>query len=630
MVRTVLAQELRQHGVFLLGLLVVNGLAFVGLVAWIRTRGVDAFGALTPASMTVTLCTLSILCSRLFVREHAADVCRFLAGLPVSWAAVALIKWLVGFTCAIAIAALEVALAAASEAARSNLPSGLVGTALVHVISFVGFMYCFFAGAAQLGRYRVTVYLGVFLILQGLSLAGLLPWAELWPLRLVNERLASQVTLDRSALAWTWGLTGVLSATTLSLALWDRGGLVSGLASRMSHREKVFVAMGVIGAAYGLTLVEDPAKGREFSVPGGAVFAPAPGVRVEISPSHVDDGGLGPLRDDTELGQFLAAELDDLRVFLGWERTLPVFLGLARNLDGDEVEATRYDEINGVFVNANWTSDRWRPEQLVRVVVREQLLARSSGALDSEDSAWVLAGFAQVWPMRKLLGEGSAAPEWLRARAFHGTRRGCHSAELFGRWRRVVAQHGEPIAAAVAASWLIAMAGDGGEATTRAFLQQALAPEVPRDLRALVKRARVGPLLARTFGLDEREFDAKWRRLLNQWGERQVPIPELQADLRSDATGALSCRHLVVPGERSNETTEVLGPVSVVFARAGLWRRLPRAPETQQVILAGPGEWTPLHAPFGRGDRVCWTVSAYSSVTDCEVISGWEWSEVGW
>lgn len=621
MIYTVFAKEFREHLGFVIGLTVTTYIAFLLVSFSIGLEGGDTLSAVGMTSSTFFFVVAAVLCGRFLTREHAANTRIFLGALPLSWFVIVVTKMVLGYVCFVGLTLLCASSAWVYESRASSLPAGLGKVVFLNLLTFASFQYFLLAFVTQLGRYRYIVYILLLMSLITLNSLGWLYMDDLAPLRLVDDRLSSETTVELRSLGITWASSLACLVVSLWVQCWNRGSLASRLAERMSHREKVFVTVVVLGFLYAMALVESKVSVEDYTHDNASVFQ-KDGTRIEISASRAS-----PERIEA-LGGYLLEEVESLRDFLGWEELPPLFIGLTGRLDGDEFEFRTYDAVDGIFVQINDADERWRLEAFLSALVRELALHHTANALTLEDRAWILDGFAEIWPQREVL-RGSEPTAELALRALYGA---SHFEERdVQRWLLVKARHGQAVSAALAATLIISLAETHGAEKCETFVQEVLGPAVPADLRALIMNPSVESALRQATG--EQQWNpnlwAQWRDLRGRWDAlhpgRVDALPRLQGALEVASLSDIQCE---VACRWSSGTAQAVEEVSFLYVLSGPRRRLPQPHEPRAHVLESAGDLEVIAETFRPGDRLQWTLEVFVPALNCDVISGWQITEV--
>lgn len=624
MTRSLLRKELAQHGVLLaaasLLALGVFGLIFVG------SRFREENGSSLESLRIFLMATLVPLClllgHRLVVVEYQARTQLFLEALPVSRLRMVAVKYGLGLALLVITVGTAFAASAISARLQEQAAWSLLGFVALRTLAVAWTAYNVFFAMGFLGRYRVAAFLGVFVLTLAIGELSNLNLTKFGPLALLDERFAYEGDrLPATALRQTLALGTAFLGLAAGLGLVREGSVASLLAERMSHREKVFVAVSVIGGIFLLSVLTERQKKKPFDL-ARAVVERRPGIVLKF------DGGTP--QEEPALQRHasrVADTLDGVKTFLRIEEVPPIFVLRRRDLDPNRFLRAATPETDGLQLHANPTTTDWSGEAFTTWLIREVLIDHSHGRAAFERRMWILDGFGLYW-----LGVANAdiplANDRTRAlRALYGVRAGFDPAE-FEKWLLVRERLGADIAAGVAWSALRTLARRHGPERCQRFLRATLAIHPPKDFRVMLDEKRLGldQLLREHFGIGRDVFVREWQEELAE--ARRTLGPELAAlpILRGTVTfPSLSPQSRRVSYQLEVENPpatgfdfqfqhHLLGPFDEPVKPSDIWRERHAFPAVSRADL--PESVT-------TGARLYSTFSTYVPALGCEVISGW-------
>ncbi len=627
MIAALIIKELRQHWLvmLLLGFLLGVGFLLLLLVVLLTEEG-SLLEALRLFLQTFVVLALLVLCHRLVVQEYQGKTQLFLEALPLArWRMVAT-KFLLGLVLIAAIVSVAFGLLLLAGQRGEVLTGRFVQIVAARVYAYLLCVYAFFFVMGLLGRYRVALYVVGILSVAFLETTLKVELARFGPFALLNEQFAYERNVfPVTALFVTLGLAAMLIATAFGLSLVREGSVATMLAERMSHREKVFVSLLVLGFLVACSVHDEKTEKDPFEMPG-SVAKEQSGITVKVT-----SVGKSGANADQRLAEVVWTELDALRQYLQLSELPPVFIVLRGDLDGDRYERGELDGAEGVLVRANFTSTDWNQQDFLAWLVREVLVVASDERLLWEPRRWVLDGFALFWANRATLQTADGAPRTLVLRAAYGAQLGLKREDL-DTWLAYRQRVGDEIASAVAWSGLVWVARTCGEAQCQQFLRAVLRTDIPSDVRGWwYDRRHPWPLLLQqTCDVAPEDFTRLWLAYVAHWQRETADelsgVPRLDGALHFEALSPMTYKavySLTADPVPPNGRFQVLHGVL-----AGLDVELPRSQVACEDLDFTDGPHGELPGTFTWSTRLYWTYAVRSEVLGCDVVSGWRCQEV--
>jgi len=621
MTAALVLKELRQHW---LAFLLVAGLAAVGLMvitAFIALEGMagSLLDALGMFLRTFFVITALVICNRLVVVEYQSKTQLFLQSLPISRLHMIVVKYLLGLLLLMSIVMAAFVMLVLWSARNEELTVNFVLILAARTSSYSWCVYSGFFMMGLLGRYRVAIYLFAMLGAMAVDTLTKLDLSRFGPFALLDDRFAyERFNWPTQALYVTLGLAAAFVAVTFVLSLVREGSVASLLAEKMSHREKVFMAVMLLGFVFSVTVFDERAAKQPFDLPGALVEQKGDvTVKVSLGASADEERG-------RRLARLVADEVAALQEYLQVEQFPPIFIVQRRDLDAVRYERGVLDGAEGLLVRANFLGERWQDGRFLSWLVRELIMLASDDRVKFEPNMWVLDGFALYWTCHDI---GSKHTDYatLDLRAAYGMQRG-FTADDAARWLSYRERVGEDIAAAVAWSGLMSLRESRGEPSCRAFLQTMLDCDVPGDARGVWHEWRnpLPKVMARDAGLPYDQFTAAWSNELETRRQSRTEdlarIPKLSGTIRFASTSAstrivqFDIKSDPPPASRFTLIHVKLPPFDDELKVSELHR------EEFQYDSEPSGE---LPGSFARGTRFGSTFAVWVEQLGCEIISGW-------
>jgi hypothetical protein len=390
----------------------------------------------------------------------------------------------------------------------------------------------------------------------------------------------------------------------------------------MSHREKMFVTVLLIGVSSGVAALDERVAKKPFDLPAGVV-ARVDGVTVKVSVGTASQKERG-----RRLARLLASDIAALQGFLQIPELPKVFVVQRGDLDANRYERGVLDGAEGLLVRANFLSDEWQRGRFQSWLVRELLILASGKRVSYESNRWVLDGFALYWTCRDANSQ-SLDFRTLELRAAYGSQLG-FSAEDAANWLTYCDRVGVDIASAVAWYGLISLHRLQGETACRAFVQSMLDCGVPSDIRAVWHEWQnpLATVMLRETKLSYTEFSRMWSDRLGvveqQRAAELARVPRLSGNVDFERISTLT-RTVKFdftsdpPPRRFTFLHAELGPID---------EEVPVSTVHREELNYRDERASDLPQTYARGARLYWTFAVWVEQLDCEIISGWKRQEM--
>jgi hypothetical protein len=627
MTGTLIRKELRQHwlAVTLLTFGTMLGYSLIILATVTKGQAGSSFEVLRLFVMLMGPLSAVLLAHRLVVLEYQSRTQLFLEGLPLARWRMVLVKYGVGLVVILSLLALAFAAACALALRREELTTRFLGIVALKSVSVVWFTYSFCFSVGLLGRYRVAIYLAIFLIIALLAEQTQLQVTRFGPTLLLDNRFAFEgEVIPWAALRVTWELGLLFMALTAVLSLIREGTVAALLAERMSHKEKVFLAALFFGLLEAGSLLSEKTKRVPFDLTQ-AVAEVRPGVVVKVAGGDQNQAA-------HELARFTASELAGVREYLGLEKLPPVFISRRRDLDADQYERGELEGNDGVQVRVNFEAPGWDSRQFESWLLGEVLIVSSHQRAQLETKRWVLDGFPLFWTLREHAQAGLASDPPVALRSLYGAENGFSLPDL-DHWLSFRERVGDGIASGVAWSGLRTLARHQGAAACQKFLRSVLSIRPPKDIRATVGLPALSwqRALVNQVGIAEGVFFTQWQEELAQarraLADQLKQLPHLQGQVTfvplSKDSRKIRYSATIEPAPKK--------PVRYVFLHTALSAYDeeidPKTIEREQQAYPEKAA-EELPETYSRGARLYWTVGFQVPQLQCQVISGWKRQEV--
>ncbi len=630
MITSLFVKEARQHWAAFLFLLLLDalGLGLLVLLALVLRKDMGSgLQGLRYLLMSLIPLNAIILCNRLVVAEYQGKTQLFLAALPMPRGAMILVKYLVGLLFLIGFYAVSLVVEGGIWRASEALTAGFLVIVAAKGMLFIWCVYGFFFMMGFLGRYRFIMYVALALsVTLAVKLCGF-DLSRLCLLSLVDERFAFERTVPPVGdLAWPAVLACGFLVTACVLGLVREGSGASMLGERMSHREKVFASIFVIGLLFSIVTFYDKTKEKKPFDLAGAAAVSRGGVTVRVACN-------APGGDEMVVAERIASQLAAVKEYLGLERTPPVFITRRLDLDADLYERGDLKDAEGVLVRINPSGEGWDERAFAAWLIKEFLVEQSHKRVLIEERRWILDGFPLYWlgleGAERLPGEEEAQA----LRALYGARQPLTTEDLQS-WLLFRERVGDPIASAVACSGLRALAKRKGAGACAAFLRASLGMNPPPDARAFLRElgCSVGGALRSAAGMSLDDFLTAWNEELAQarsrYGSRLERLPTLSAEVTFERLSPLSSKvfyRLKVTPRQERDLCYFFEHMRLPAFDTEVDRRdLKRERHSFPATTGGA-----LTETLSRGDRFYSGFTMRIPELGCEVTSGWTRRDVG-
>ncbi|MDB6155665.1 MAG: hypothetical protein JWL90_4118 [Chthoniobacteraceae bacterium] len=482
MIRGLLEKELRQHSLtfFCLILTLAGGLTLIMGNRVVHLSGGTTLFALQVLHYTFVPMACFVLGQVLIAIEFRQKTQLFLEGLPLPrWRMIA-VKYALGLTLILTAVGLVLALAV-WKGRGSDAMTGRFLLALVLRSGFWSwFIYNLFFAFAFLGRYRLLFFVIGLIGWAALSEANV-PLANFAPFQLIGGRFSyERHVIPVRDILLTGGFAVLLLGFGFFLGLVRDASLATMLSEKMSYREKMTISFLAFGAVmiFGMNL-ERLKRLAPVQIPG-AIEVLRGGIRVGVS-AAVDTPTPEEEAAIASTAARLGRELSELAAYLHCETMPPLFVVHRRDLAEGLFENGALEFKQGLMVRVNLTAKEFKPDLLLRWIVREELLVKSQKRLELERNAWVLDGFTEWWPKRGISALQIAEEMKTVPSDF--------SAPDLTHWLSFRKRAGEEKARSLACTAVRLLGTLHGEETRRTFLASVLGHAVQKDARAWLREA---------------------------------------------------------------------------------------------------------------------------------------------
>jgi hypothetical protein len=607
-IRAILRKEWREHRFTFAAYVALMG--FLLLVQYAANEATlsagNAFDLVRRQCYLVAFGGALLISHRLIVREYGQKTQLFLETLPVTRTRLLVFKLVFGAGIVLLPIALAIAFAAYLVSQHELLTARHVVLVSTRAALAVSVSWTLMVLAGLVGRYRNPLLLSLVVGLFVLDSSTSFEVSELNALLLLGDDFA----YARTQLPWKGvlacvGLSAAFVALSFALVLYRDGTVAELLSDRMSHREKVFIACGLVGFFFVGTVLEDEKAKEPFRLHEG-ISATKGGTVVQVAPAE------GFARPQAQaLGDQVVQDVAGLSAYLGAGDPPPVSLLPARELDEDVFERAELTDKDGLLLRANF-GESFDARQFRAFLARELIDWTSNGHALREERRWLRDGFAVHWAYRD---EADFAQ--LELRAAYAAHR--FSPEKAPEWLTVSEELGPCLSDAVAWVGTRVIRQRLGEDGFAAFVRSTLGGRPPRGLRGLfVTGSLRSQLEAR--GLPWPELVTLWSKALEDARRRQAE--PLQATRQASAELWLDRDSPVTFSVRHALTTQP--PPADALRYTFLAKRLgafdaevsPEDFERFSAVASGP-----VRAPrsFSRGERWLWAVEVFDPALGCTV-----------
>ncbi len=548
-----------------------------------------------------------LLSHRLIVREYGQKTQLFLETLPVTRARLLAFKLLLGAGLVLLPIALALGFAAWLVREHELLTARHVALVALRATLPVWVGWTLLALTGLVGRYRNPLLLSLLVGLLVLDSATSFEVSRLGTLLLLGDDFA----YARHQLPWRGALVcssliAVFVALSFALVLFRDGTLAELLSDRMSHREKVFIACGLIGFMYLGTLFENAKAKDPFRLHEGT-SASQGGAVVQVAPAE----GFEEPRAQ-KLGEQVARDVAELSAYLDAGDPPPVSLLPARELDADVFERAELTTQDGLVLRANFGAPDFDARQFRAFLARELIDWTSNGHALREERRWLRDGFAILWAYRD---EADASQLELRAAYAAGR----FTPERAPQWLAVSEALGPCLSDSVAWVGARAVRARLGEEGFAALIRATLGGRPSKGVWGLLRSGSVRSALEAR-GLGWPDVLALWSRALEEAARGQAgplkaarrPTAQLWLDRESPVT--FSVRHALTVAPSPSGTLRY----TFLARRLGAFDAEVPPRDFERFSAVAPG---PERAPrsFARGERWLWAVEVPEPALGCAV-----------
>ncbi len=429
----------------------------------------------------------------------------FLEGLPLPRWKMLWVKWTLGMAGMLLVSWMVIGTGFWLGRAHETMTTNFVALLFAKSAGWTCFVWVLNLALAFLGRYRLPCTL--MLVLGSLYLhneVGVL-LNQAGPLALLDSRFAYERTVwPVSGLAWTLGLSALLTVLAFWLASVRDASVAAMLAEKMSARERMVFSLLGIGLMAAMAEVSQSRVHRQPVHLPGSVDWEQDGVRVSAAAAVAS-----PTPEEQQCMEHWSSHtgrwLHETAVWLRRDGLPPLYLVHRRDYEKDRLEWVGLDTRQGAMVRLNLTvhapEDAALQQKLLFAVLEAALHRRLSDRGDA--AGWVLDGFAYWWPRR-----GDPAVETPQ------TTSAPTPAELAG-WMKVREVYGREVAAQIGAVGLEWIAQSAGADLQHDYVAAILGRRVPHHSGALLQEALAPPrrLLRKHTGVE-------WQTLADGWSLR--------------------------------------------------------------------------------------------------------------
>ena len=260
MLGSLIRKELRQHWLvfLLLTVLLFGGMLVIGLALVAKGLSATMLDGIRMFLALFVPIAAALITGRLVVAEYRAKTQLFLEGLPLSRALRVAVNFFSGLPVLLGGVAAMLAIAAAIGARHDIMTPRFAAILLARASGYAALCYAFFFATGFLGRYRFMIYLLIMLTAGAVDHYTAWEMSKFAPLELIGETFPHErQSFPVDDLQATLLLALACTVLAFALALLREGNVSSMLAERMSHREKVSVAMIILGAVMAIGLIEE-------------------------------------------------------------------------------------------------------------------------------------------------------------------------------------------------------------------------------------------------------------------------------------------------------------------------------------------------------------------------------------
>ena len=536
--RSLLFKELKAHGGAYAALFVIVGVFLeLSIVGMSRNESQTTLLSVIPAYLLSFVALAgAILGKRLIVDEYQLHTNEFLQALPLRRTQLVLVKYLLGLSALVLLAAL-VLIAGILAAVRSE-PVGWNFAGLLalrtggYLLFWWGICFCY----SFTGRFRPALIWGSLLSLIGVSATTDSDFVDLWPFHLVDPALMPyQRDVFPHKEFWVSIALGLaLTGIGFWLGTAREGRLVSQLSGRLSQREKS--AIGVVMVLFLLTtsIVDLKKKKEPYQFESEAVLK-VPEASLEILYHEREYE-----RAAKQFSEWLAPRLISLQKELGVPKLPPARIVLASELDGLTRQLVPVKETDGVLIRCNFTARDFDRVEAGALTVHTILNRLCNGRATYDPNHWLLDGFSEWWV------ETNDISERLLESAFV-VRDGFPDSRTLARWGAFGDRHGERLSNSFSLSGVVCLEKVAGRKAVVDLVRAHFVRTAHTDIRESFYQWTHSP--QRIF---KTQTQLEFEDFLKRWEASLAPYSEKQERLFGAPQGSFS-----VEGDKVSATLRV-------------------------------------------------------------------------
>ena len=482
---TLTRKECRQHGWSLLALTVTLTLAVL-LLLWnvgSTRRVLSYFEAVSRFLIFFIPLAALVLSGRLVVSEYQGRTQLFIESLPIRRTSMVSMKYGFGL-----IYLFAVAVSAILAVAGLALQTEPVGTRFLLLLTLraLVFIYCLWSilfAMGFTGRFRIPLYIGIFLAILALNNMTELDLMRVGPLALINPET---FPFERERIPWaeirqTMAIGTAWLILALVLALVHEGSVAEALSRKMTQREKVVSSVLLLGFLFAIGTLEQKTPKTPFRFESRAVVSSD---TYPLTILYVKDEARA---DANQLLQHLGTSLRLLTNTLGLSPVPPINIAFSAALDRRTFETATLHGVDGVLIRANFPQFDDHDRSTFAAYVLRHLLDHSTlGRARFEPKRWLHDGFSRWWVEHGHERVTSAPPTYLILRALIAVRSESVREDTIKHWTWLREQKGERLTEALAYTGLRALeARDGRNAVLR-LAKAVFGRRPPHDARETI------------------------------------------------------------------------------------------------------------------------------------------------
>ncbi len=611
MIWTLVRKEVSEHWISCAALLAFLSFCslLISIYVWLLEAGSVLDGHRVFMSLFVAMAALFIN-HRLVTIEYRGQTQLFLEALPVTRPVMITVKLLLGWLLLTVIGLLNLYWLAFIGRSDEPITSRFLALLTLRTIGYVSFVHLATFMMSMLGRYKISLYLAlfisltVFLEVTGFELGRFGPIGLIWDRMEYENELVPWVQL-RIAAAMCLGLLVVI----YSLALVREGALAGMLAEKMSQREKLFITASLLTGLAMTGLADKLAKPEPFELVDMHVAQVG---RIQVATSTND-----------ELAQYLGEQLEAVCEYLRIEHPPKVWVTDRKDLDVHRYERGELKDQSSLLLRANVQHPKFNRLAFAAFAIHEFLDVHTQGRVRTEAKVWYWDGFGLYWLKHAQPNQDSEQARLRAAVAFHDQPLTEKTVRQWRQYRRAV---GDDLAQATAAFGLATLVREVGPEAARAFFSRLFQGEVGDDLRATWFEVRNSnaSLFASFTKLAYADFIDRWLTELSAEAKtRENSIAALTAP-----TGTLTLArgehkaqlHYAI--ESSGQTARPA--ISILYVRLKPFDVEPAPHQIQRFDIDNQSTSGDVDEFFDQGESILATLRVFDHQLGCERISGWK------